>query len=107
MPALRQPLITVRRVLLAAVLLVAFDWLRMGDQQISARLYTSAVRQYQAVASPLLGRWAVCRYQPTCSEYSRQAVLKHGFPRGMVLTAQRLASCRSSVAPGTADPVPR
>jgi len=106
MPPLRQPLIAARRVLLVVVLLLAFDWLQNSDQQLSARLYTSAVRQYQTVGSPLLGRWVSCRYQPTCSEYSRQAVLKHGFPQGMALTVRRLASCQSSVAPGTIDPVP-
>ena len=106
MPSLRQPMMTARRALLVVVLLVAFDWLRSGDQQFSAQLYASAVRQYQAVGSPLLRRWVVCRYQPTCSEYSRQAVLKYGFPRGMALTVRRLASCQSDVAPGTSDPVP-
>jgi uncharacterized protein len=47
-----------------------------------------------------------CRYTPTCSVYSIQAVEKHGIRRGLVLSAKRLLSCDRSVPSGTPDPVP-
>jgi putative membrane protein insertion efficiency factor len=34
-----------------------------------------------------------CRFTPTCSEYARQAVVKHGFRRGGWLAVKRLLRC--------------
>ena len=42
--------------------------------------------------SPLLPR--SCRFSPTCSEYGRLAVLKHGVWRGVPLTVGRLLRCQ-------------
>ncbi|MGA7990195.1 MAG: membrane protein insertion efficiency factor YidD [Thermoanaerobaculia bacterium] len=46
-----------------------------------------------------------CRFTPTCSEYARQAFLRHGLRRGLALTARRLARCHPFHAGGP-DPVP-
>lgn len=46
---------------------------------------------YRAVISPLYGD--VCRYHPTCSAYSLQAVQDFGLLRGCWLTAKRLWRC--------------
>ena len=93
-------------VLVALVLvLVSVDASRSPKMQITARCYVSAVRVYQRFGRPLTKNIVRCRYNPTCSEYSIQAVQKYGFARGLVLTARRLASCRSTVKPGTLDPV--
>jgi len=44
-----------------------------------------------------------CRYRPTCSEYSIQAVERYGIGRGLFLTVKRLASCTNDVPMGTVD----
>jgi len=61
------------------------------------------VRLYQYILSPLLP--GACRYSPTCSEYSIQALRKHGVLRGMWLTLKRFLSCNPWGGHGH-DPVP-
>ncbi|MBI4282797.1 MAG: membrane protein insertion efficiency factor YidD [Chloroflexi bacterium] len=63
----------------------------------------SAIRLYQRTISPFLP--VTCRYQPTCSEYSHQAISKHGLVRGLWLTLRRLARCTPLGGAGY-DPVP-
>ncbi|MBC5811634.1 MAG: membrane protein insertion efficiency factor YidD [Candidatus Eremiobacteraeota bacterium] len=58
---------------------------------------------YQAVVSPLLG--PRCRYYPSCSQYAKEAVLKHGVLRGAVLALGRLVRC-TPWNPGGVDVVP-
>ena len=50
-----------------------------------------AVRIYQRLVSPLLP--ATCRYVPSCSEYAAQALLRHGFVRGLWYAAARVVRC--------------
>ena len=47
---------------------------------------------YKRWISPLLPR--ACRFSPTCSEYARLAILKHGAIRGVGLSVGRLARCQ-------------
>ncbi len=61
------------------------------------------LRLYKFVLSPLLP--AACRYQPTCSDYAREAVERHGALRGTVMAARRLARCHP-FREGGYDPVP-
>jgi putative membrane protein insertion efficiency factor len=74
---------------------------------VSPRTFTRAaaavIRAYQLVLSPILG--ANCRFQPTCSEYAREALLRHGFRRGAALAAKRIARCHPWDGGGY-DPVP-
>lgn len=53
---------------------------------------------YKRRVSPLLPR--SCRYSPTCSEYARLAILKHGVLRGVAMAAWRLARCQPAAAGG-------
>ena len=46
---------------------------------------------YKRWVSPLLPR--SCRFAPSCSEYARLAILKHGALYGVALAAGRLARC--------------
>jgi len=61
------------------------------------------VRAYRLFLSPSLG--SSCRFEPTYSVYSLQALEQHGAAWGSYLTAARLARCHPWCA-GGADPVP-
>ncbi|MFD2036764.1 membrane protein insertion efficiency factor YidD [Belliella marina] len=58
---------------------------------------------YQYLISPLFP--ATCRYTPTCSTYTKEAILKHGVFRGGWLGIKRIASCHPWGGHGH-DPVP-
>lgn len=64
-----------------------------------------AVRAYQAAISPFIGGRAACRFTPTCSEYTRQAIEKYGVVRGIAMGMRRIARCRPGGGFGY-DPVP-
>ncbi|MHC1700612.1 MAG: membrane protein insertion efficiency factor YidD [Humidesulfovibrio sp.] len=59
---------------------------------------------YQRLLSPLFA--GSCRFEPSCSEYARQAVLIHGPAKGSLLAAWRLLRCQP-LCRGGYDPVPR
>lgn len=61
------------------------------------------IRFYQSVLSPLTP--SSCRYVPTCSEYSMQAIRKHGPFRGTYLAIKRILRCHPWGGHGY-DPVP-
>jgi len=61
------------------------------------------IRFYQIVISPLLG--PSCRFTPTCSEYARQALIKHGPIKGLYLAVRRILRCHPWGGSGY-DPVP-
>jgi putative membrane protein insertion efficiency factor len=57
-----------------------------------ARVFgTAAVRFYQLTLSGFVGN--TCRYLPTCSEYTYEAIARHGLFRGSWLGAKRIARC--------------
>ena len=61
------------------------------------------IRFYQIAISPLLG--PSCRFTPTCSEYARQALIKHGPVKGLYLAVWRILRCNPWGGSGY-DPVP-
>ncbi|MBQ2005622.1 MAG: membrane protein insertion efficiency factor YidD [Alphaproteobacteria bacterium] len=63
------------------------------------------VRMYQVCISPFIGGQAACRFTPTCSEYTRQAIAKYGVVRGTILGIKRISRCRPGGGCGY-DPVP-
>jgi putative membrane protein insertion efficiency factor len=67
------------------------------------RLLMALVRAYRLLLSPWLG--SACRFEPTCSVYSLQALEQHGAAAGTWLTLKRLARCQPWCAGGH-DPVP-
>jgi len=56
------------------------------------RWVVALLEAYKRRISPLLP--PACRFTPTCSEYARLAVLKHGLARGGALALWRLARCQ-------------
>ena len=63
------------------------------------------VRFYQLCISPFIGGRAACRFVPTCSEYTRQAIEKYGLVRGTFMGMKRISRCRPGGGCGY-DPVP-
>jgi putative membrane protein insertion efficiency factor len=61
------------------------------------------IRLYQGMISPFLPN--SCRYSPTCSEYAKQAFIKHGLVAGFRLTINRVSRCHPWGGSGH-DPVP-
>lgn len=61
------------------------------------------LRAYKRVISPLLP--PACRFYPTCSEYTMDAVSRHGVLKGLLLGLKRLSRCHPFHAGGL-DPVP-
>jgi len=61
------------------------------------------VRAYQYTLRPLLGPH--CRFYPSCSEYARGAIERHGAMKGVSLAARRIVRCHP-YHPGGYDPVP-
>ena len=61
------------------------------------------IRGYQWCVSPLLG--PRCRYTPSCSEYTCQALEKYGLVKGLGLGLRRIARCHPW-HPGGYDPLP-
>ncbi|HQR38545.1 MAG TPA: membrane protein insertion efficiency factor YidD [Blastocatellia bacterium] len=65
-------------------------------------LAIGAIRAYQTLISPLLP--PSCRFHPTCSEYTRQAIERYGFGRGILMGMRRIIRCNPFCVGGH-DPV--
>lgn len=66
-------------------------------------LLIGLVRVYQYALRPMLG--ANCRFYPSCSDYFREAVERHGALKGVALGLRRVGKCHP-YHPGGFDPVP-
>jgi len=65
------------------------------------------IKLYQKFFSSLLSVFfgKGCRFQPTCSEYSKEAIYLHGLAKGTLLSLKRLSRCHPLGSSGY-DPVP-
>jgi putative membrane protein insertion efficiency factor len=61
------------------------------------------IRFYQYVISPAIG--PKCRFTPTCSQYTAEALQKHGVVKGLALGVKRISRCHPGGGSGY-DPVP-
>ena len=60
---------------------------------------------YRSLISPFLGNH--CRFSPTCSEYAKIAIRRHGLTRGLWLFVRRLLKCHPWGKQYGYDPVPK
>ncbi|HEY9082050.1 MAG TPA: membrane protein insertion efficiency factor YidD [Vicingaceae bacterium] len=68
-----------------------------------SKIVVLLIRVYQLSISPFLG--VNCRYSPTCSQYSLEAIEKYGPFKGTWLAIKRISSCHPWGGHGH-DPVP-
>ncbi len=55
------------------------------------KLFILPIILYQRLLSPMLP--SSCRFTPTCSEYTKQAIIKHGIFKGIFLGIKRISKC--------------
>ena len=67
------------------------------------KIALALIKGYKILISPLLGK--NCRFYPTCSEYTHEAIQKHGLIKGLYLGTKRLLKCHPFHSGGV-DPVP-
>ena len=58
---------------------------------------------YRLMISPWFGN--ACRFEPSCSRYTEQAIMKHGIVKGSYLSMMRIVKCHPWGGSGE-DPVP-
>lgn len=62
------------------------------------------IKGYKYLINPLFGNR--CRFYPSCSAYTQQAIQQHGAAKGVLLGVRRLLKCHP-FHPGGIDPVPQ
>ena len=67
------------------------------------RIFIIPIRLYQLCISPMLPK--ACRFEPTCSQYAAEAIMKLGIFRGTWLAVRRILRCHPWGGSGY-DPVP-
>ncbi|MCF8178506.1 MAG: membrane protein insertion efficiency factor YidD [Sulfuritalea sp.] len=72
-------------------------------RDLLVRPFVMLIRVYQLAISPMLGNR--CRFHPSCSDYSMDALRRHGLLKGLWLSARRVGRCHPW-HPGGYDPVP-
>lgn len=74
----------------------AISWLFVAVLLVPIWIYQKAISPYTPPS---------CRFTPTCSEYARQALIKHGPVKGLWLAVRRILRCHPWGGSGY-DPVP-
>lgn len=75
----------------------------MSPARPARKLAILPIRAWQAALAPMLG--PVCRFEPSCSHYTAEAIERHGVVRGVGLGMRRIGRCHP-FHPGGYDPVP-
>ena len=72
-------------------------------KQVLSMILLFLIYLYQYIISPLIP--ARCRYNPTCSTYSKECIIKYGPFKGSLLTLKRILKCHQWGGTGH-DPIP-
>ena len=75
-------------------------------EQISTKVALSVINVYQMHMRDAASHVFVCRFQPSCSEYSKECLTRYGFPKGFYLSFARIWKCKKGIAMGTVDAPP-
>lgn len=67
------------------------------------KIFVGLIRLYQLIISPILG--PSCRFYPSCSQYSIEAIKTYGIFKGCFLAVRRVLRCHPGCEGGL-DPVP-
>ena len=78
--------------------------MRVKLPHLLRRLFILPIVLYQKVISPALP--SSCIYEPSCSHYMAQAILRHGLLKGVFLGVPRLFRCVGGLFEGGPDAVP-
>lgn len=63
------------------------------------------IKIYKKTISPILEFFGIhCKYYPSCSEYTKQAILKYGAIKGLILGIKRILKC-NPFSKGGYDPL--
>lgn len=71
---------------------------------LPAKIAHIPIRAYQLTLSSIVGR--TCRFMPSCSYYTDEAILRHGFVKGVKLGFNRICRC-TPLNEGGIDNVPQ
>ena len=71
--------------------------------KIIASFFILLIKIYQICLSPFLGK--NCRFNPTCSVYTTQAITKYGIIKGSYLSLRRLMKCHPFSKSDYYDPI--
>jgi putative membrane protein insertion efficiency factor len=74
------------------------------NQKALKQIFIFPIRLYQRYLSPLLGK--NCRFEPTCSHYTAEAIQEWGVLKGIYMGARRIFKCHPWGGFGY-DPVPK
>jgi putative membrane protein insertion efficiency factor len=86
----------VRKTIIILAMLVVLDWLRPPPQQFTAGALITGIELYQRYVSKGIMEAKgikICRYTPTCSEYTKQALAKYGLFKGSLMGMYRIVRC--------------
>lgn len=69
------------------------------------RVFLFLIKKYKEYISPIFKHYGInCKYYPTCSEYSKQAIEKYGVVKGSFLGLKRFCKC-NPFSKGGYDPL--
>ena len=69
-------------------------------------LYQKTLSYDHGLLGKLFPNTRYCRFSPTCSEYTYEAIKRFGTLKGLKLGLNRLSRCNKRTPAGTYDPVP-
>ena len=85
--------------------MLIFDLLSEPDNQYSSLICIGIVKIYQSFGRPVIEGRIKCRYVPSCSNYSVSAFQKYGTFKGLILTYERIQSCKDEIPIGMPNPL--
>lgn len=69
------------------------------------KILIKMIEKYQKNISPIISQHGIkCKYFPTCSEYTKQAIIKYGSLKGILLGLKRIIKC-NPLSKGGFDPL--